>query len=87
MSFLESESEAPLSSRETKQTVNLSNPLLTGAAAHRVMQSASRPIATSTPVGTPARNNIPFPPASAISRPLIGTVPGAINGFTRCVWY
>lgn len=87
MSFLESESEAPLSIREAKQTVNLSNPLLTGASAHHVMQSASRPIATSTPVGTPVMNNIPSPPASAISRPSIGTVPGVIDGFTRCVWY
>ncbi|XP_074630260.1 uncharacterized protein LOC141889029 isoform X2 [Acropora palmata] len=83
VSFLESESEAPLSIRESKQTVNLSNPLLTGASAHHVMRSASRPIATSTPVGTPVMNNIPSPPASAISRPLIGTVPGAIDGFTR----
>ena len=87
MSFLESESEAPLSIREAKQTVNLSNPLLTGASSHHVMQSASRPIATSTPVGTPVMNNIPSPPASAISRPSIGTVPGVMDGFTRCVWY
>lgn len=83
VSFLESESEAPLSIRESKQTVNLNNPLLTGASAHHVMRSASRPIATSTPVGTPVMNNIPSPSASAISRPLIGTVPGAIDGFTR----
>ena len=85
MSFLESESEVRLSGNGRKQAVNLSNPLLTGAAAHHVIQSAGRPIATSTPVGTPARNNIPPLSASAIARPFTGPVSGVKDAVTRCV--
>lgn len=83
VSFLESESEVRLSGNGRKQAVNLSNPLLTGAAAHHVIQSAGRPIATSTPVGTPARNNIPPLPASAIARPFTGPVSGVKDAVTR----
>lgn len=84
VSFLESESEVPLSSGEGSRRGNLSNPLLSGAA-HHVLQSAGHPIATSTPVGTPARNTVPSLPPSAISRPLAGPVPSGTDGLSRFV--
>lgn len=58
VSFLESESEVPLSGGEGHRRGNLSNPLLSSAT-HHVLPAAGRPIATSTPVGTPARSNMP----------------------------
>ena len=75
VSFLESESEVPRSSVETSGRVN--NPLLSGMTPQQSTVSQTPgglPMATSTPIGTPARNNLPTPLPSAMSRPLATSV-------------
>ena len=79
VSFLESESD--LASGEAGST-RVRNPLLSGAT-HHVIPTAGRPMATSTPVGTPARNNMPPLPTSAIARPLTGSA--SVDSFMRYV--
>ena len=72
---------------------NINNPLLSGlapqqsTATHRGLPSGppGQPIATSTPVGTPARSNMPSLPPSSISRPLSGSTLSATDGSTRYV--
>lgn len=74
VSFLESESEVPRSSVETSGRVN--NPLLSGTPQQSTVSQTpgGLPMATSTPIGTPVRNNIPAPLPSALSRPLATSV-------------
>lgn len=93
VSFLESESEAMLPVGQGSRLSNINNPLLSGlapqqsAATHRGLPSGptGQPIATSTPVGTPARSNMPSLPPSSISRPLSGSTLSATDGSTRYV--
>lgn len=78
---------------EGSRLSNISNPLLSGlapeqsAATHRRLPSGptGQPIATSTPVGTPARSNLSSLPPSSISRPLSGSTLTATDGSTRYV--
>ena len=79
---------------EGSRRANLTNPLLSGltpqqsAPTHpRLPGPAGQPAATSTPVGTPARNNMPPLPLSAISRPLSGSAPSGIDGLMRYLLY
>ena len=66
----------PRSSVESSGRVN--NPLLSGMTPQQSTVSqtpgAGLPMATSTPIGTPVRNNLPTPLPSALSRPLATSV-------------
>ncbi|XP_078351275.1 uncharacterized protein LOC144636014 isoform X2 [Oculina patagonica] len=83
VSFLESESEVPRSSGEASGRV--SNPLLSGMTPQHTASHvpAGLPMATSTPIGTPARNNLPTLPPSAMSRPLSTSASGEVLIVTR----
>ncbi|KAJ7373403.1 Thyroid receptor-interacting protein 11 [Desmophyllum pertusum] len=82
VSFLESESEVPRSSSDA--SVRVSNPLLSGMTPQQSTAShvpGGLPIATSTPIGTPARNNLTPLPPSAMTRPLTASAPS--DGMVR----
>lgn len=84
VSFLESESEVPRSSSDA--SVRVSNPLLSGMTPQQSTAShvpGGLPIATSTPIGTPARNNLTPLPPSAMTRPLTASAPS--DGMVRWV--
>ena len=66
----------------------VNNPLLSGMTPQQSTVSqtpGALPIATSTPIGTPARNNLPAPLPSALSRPLATSVSGDVALGTRYV--
>ena len=76
----------PRSSGEASGRV--SNPLLSGMTPQQSTAGhvpGGLPIATSTPIGTPARNNLPTLPPSAMSRPLPASASSEVLIGTRCV--
>ena len=91
VSFLESESEVPRSSTEGGAQSVVTNPLLSGltpqpsTVTHPSLPGSGRPLATSTPIGTPLRNNLPTVPPPSLPRSLMGAVPNAMDGARRWV--
>ena len=74
----------PRSSGEASGRVT--NPLLSGMTPQQSTAShvpRGPPMATSTPIGTPARSNVPPLPPSAVPRPL--TSPAPSDGLTKYV--